>query len=86
MATAYQHVDMAPEASDFLELLRELGHLDDAAIETLSAALMREARPGAPITIAEVRRAAAVWLVDNEAKLRPEARELLGIEWGRLFS
>ena len=86
MAAAYQHVDITPEASDFLELLRELGHLDDASIEALTAGLMREARPGLAVGLADVRRAAALWLVDNEARLRPDSRELLALEWGRLFS
>lgn len=85
MSTAYQHVDLAPEASDFLELLRELGHLDDAAIDTLTARLMQDAAPGQPLTLHDARRAAAIWLADHEAGLRPEARELLQAEWARLF-
>ena len=85
-APNYQHVDIDPEASDFLELLRELGHLDDGAIELITSGLMHTARPGAAVSLADVRRAAALWLVDNQAKLRPEAQELLNLEWARLFS
>ena len=85
MRTPYQHVEMVPEASDFLELLRELGHLDDAAIDSLTAALMDAAKPGDAVSFADARRAAAGWLADNEARIRPENRELLQAEWARLF-
>lgn len=85
MASAYQHVEIAPEASDFLELLRELGHLDDAAIDSITSALMSNAGPRATVDIADVRRACALWLTDQADRMRPEARELLQLEWPRLF-
>ena len=85
MRTPYQHVEMVPEASDFLDLLRELGHLDDTAIDSLTAALMQSATQGTAVTFADARRAAAGWLADNETHIRPENRELLQAEWGRLF-
>ncbi len=85
MANAYQHVDIAPEASDFLELLRELGHIDDAAVDSVTSALMADAAPGARVGIAEVRRACAIWLTERAETMRPEARELLQLEWPRLF-
>lgn len=85
MTTPYQHVDLSPEASDFLELLRELGHLDDAAIDALTAQMMQEATAGQALALHDAKRAAAVWLADHENQLRPEARELLQAEWGRLF-
>lgn len=86
MAAKYQHVDITPEASDFIELLRELGHLDDGAIETLTTTLMEAARPNVAVSLSDARRCAAAWFADNEARLRPEARELLNAEWSRLFS
>jgi hypothetical protein len=85
MAQPYQHIDIAPEASDFLELLRELGHLDDRAVDTITAALMTGAAGGAVVGVADVRRACAIWLTDHGAHLRPEAQELLQMEWPRLF-
>ncbi len=85
MSTPYVHVDLQPEAADFLELLRELGHLDDTAIEALTAELMQSARPGVALTLDDARRAAAVWLTDHETSLRPDAREVLKTEWARLF-
>lgn len=86
MAARYQHIDITPEASDFIELLRELGHLDDTAIEALTTGLMQNASAGGGIGLQDARRAAATWFADNEAQLRPEARELLNAEWGRIFS
>ncbi len=85
MAAAYQHVDITPEASDFLELLRELGHLDDAAVDAITSSLMSSAAPRVQVDLSEARRACALWLTDQAERLRPEARELLYAEWPRLF-
>jgi hypothetical protein len=46
---------------------------------------MADAAPGARVGIAEVRRACAIWLTDRAETMRPEARELLQLEWPRLF-
>lgn len=80
-----QHLDLEPRASDLLELLRDLGHLDDAAIDAITGALVSRPRESQVVTFDEVRRAAALHLFEHEASLRPEARELLGTEWPRLF-
>jgi hypothetical protein len=85
MPAPYQHVDIAPEASDFLELLRELGHLDDAAVDFISSSLMTGAAANASVQLHDVRRACAVWLTDHADSMRPEAKELLQLEWSRLF-
>lgn len=78
---------MEPRASDFLELLRDLGHLDDGAMERLSDELLRSRPPGAaPVSYEEVRRSVAILLFDGETGMRPEARDLLGAEWARLFA
>lgn len=81
-----QHLEFEPRAGDFLEMLRDLGHLDDAAMERLTAELVSQARPGRVVTFDEVRRATAVLLFDAESSMRPDARELLTAEWPRLFS
>jgi hypothetical protein len=67
-------------------MLRDLGHLDDAAVEKLTKQLVANPRAGSLVTFDEVRRAAATLLFDAEPNLRPEAKELLGQEWSRLFS
>jgi hypothetical protein len=81
-----QHLELEPRAGDFLELLRDLGHLDDAAMEKLTGQILSQTRPGRVVSFEDARRAAAVYLFDNEANLRPDARELLSQEWARLFS
>lgn len=85
MSTA-QHLDLEPRAADFLDLLRDLGHLDDAALEKLAGDLVAQPRQGRVVTFDEIRRAAAVLLFEREPTMRPEARELLNAEWARLFS
>jgi hypothetical protein len=80
------HFELEPRAADLLELLRDLGHLDDAAVDAVTSGLVEAARPGRVVSFDEVRRAAAVHLFAHEESLRPEAKELLGQEWARLFS
>ncbi len=81
-----QHLELEPRAGDFLEMLRDLGHLDDAAVEKLTNQLVAEPRAGRLVTFDELRRAVATLLFDSEATMRPDARELLSQEWPRLFS
>lgn len=80
-----QHLELEPRAADFVELLRDLGHLDTPAIEALTGELVRLGRPDRRIPFDEVRRVVAAWLFDHEASLRPEQRDLLAAEWPRLF-
>jgi hypothetical protein len=78
-------IEFEPRAGDFIELLRDLGHLDDAALERLSGALVSQPR-GRVVTFDEVRRALAAALFDAEAaETRADTREVLAAEWGRLF-
>ena len=81
-----QHLELEPRAGDFLELLRDLGHLDDPAVERLTAQLVAQPRGGRVVTYEELRRAVAVLLFDADAAMRPESKELLAQEWPRLFS
>jgi hypothetical protein len=81
-----QHLELDPRAADFLEMLRDLGHLDDAAVERLTAQIVAQPRSSRVVTFEELRRAAALMLFDAEPAMRAESRELLGNEWARLFS
>lgn len=83
--SSVQHLELEPRAADFLDLLRDLGHLDAAALESLSGELVRLGRPDRLVPYEDVRRAVAAWLFDHEASLRPEQRDLLAAEWPRLF-
>lgn len=80
-----QHLEMEPRAADFLELLRDLGHLDDAAVERITGELVARGREGGVVTLAEIRRVVAVHLFEKESAVRPEVRELLVQEWPRLL-
>ena len=80
-----QHLEMDPRAGDFLELLRDLGHIDDTGIERLSTELLADQRPDRVVSYDEVRRAAARMLFEGEVRLRSDQRDLLDAEWARLF-
>jgi hypothetical protein len=83
---AIEQLSFEPRAADFLELLRDLGHLDDAGVESVCSGLVSASRSEGVIRFDELRRAVAVYLFDHESKLRPEARDVLSLEWARLFS
>lgn len=80
-----QHLELEPRAADFLDLLRDLGHLDPAAADKLAGELVAHTRPDKLVRLEDVKRAAAILLFESESTLRPDARELLAAEWGRLF-
>ncbi len=81
----YEHVEMEPAAADFLELLRDLGHVDDDGVERLTNELMSAGSAARPVTLHDVRRHAAAFLFDAQPGMRPEQRDLLSAEWDRLF-
>lgn len=89
MPHAVLHLEMEPRAADFLELLRDLGHLDERTVDLLTDGLLNarqaESKTTRPVTFDELRRAAALLLFQGD-HLRPEQRELLDQEWARLFS
>ena len=80
------HFEFEPRAADFLEMLRDLGHLDDAAFEAVTTALVNTPRSGKVVTFEEVRRVAAVHLFEAESRLKPDQKDVLTQEWARLFS
>lgn len=81
----FVHVEIEPAASDFLELLRELGHVDDVVIDQMTSELLQGSDGKTAVSLADARRVAAVHLFNAQAAMRPEARELLTSEWPRLF-
>ena len=83
--TPPQHLEIEPRGSDFLNLLRDLGHLDEATMEALTGRLVATAHPGKVVSFAEVRLLAATLLFEKEAALRSDARDLLSAEWARIF-
>ena len=83
--TPIQHLELDAPAADFLELLRDLGHLDAIALDRISSQLVGTTRPDRRLGLEEVRRVVATYLFDHDADLRPDQREILQAEWGRLF-
>lgn len=85
LGPATMHLEFEPRAADFLELLRDLGHLDEAGMELLVAPFLERVRASRVVTYDEIRRAAATYLFEREPGLRPDMKEALGAEWQRLF-
>lgn len=85
-----QHVELTPEALGFLELLQDLGHLDDVlfeqVLESISKALVPEGATHVLVSLDDVRRLVASMLMEQEAKLEDPQRQLLEREWALLFS
>lgn len=79
------HLEFEPRAADLLELLRDLGHLDERGMEAIVSPLVTSPRVSTVITYDEVRRAAALWLFEREPELRMDMKEALGAEWLRIF-
>jgi hypothetical protein len=80
-----QHLELEPRASDFLTLLRDLGHLDEPMLEALTARLVGEGHAGKQVSFIELKAAIATLLFERENALRPDIRDLLQAEWARLF-
>jgi hypothetical protein len=73
-----------------LELLQDLGHLDDVlfeqVLESISKALVPEGAAHVLVSLDDVRRLVASMLMEQEAKLEDPQRKLLEREWALLFS
>ena len=79
-----QHLELEPRAADFLDLLRDLGHVDEAAIERITDTLVKAPRRENRVSFDELRRVVALQLFDG--RMHPESRDVLDAEWARLFS
>jgi hypothetical protein len=79
------HLEFEPRAADLLELLRDLGHLDEGGLEAIVTPLVTSPRSTNTISYEEVRRAAALLLFEREPELRADMKEALGAEWLRIF-
>jgi len=85
------HLVLTPEAGALLELLQELGHLDDVSVGVITAALTGEGPeathdPDGLVDVADLRRAVAAILFDRESGMDPEQVRLLTREWHLLFA
>ena len=80
------HLELEPRGADFLSLIHNLGHLDEAAMEVLTTRLLSKSRPNNKVSFEELRQEIATYLFEREGTMRHDTRDLLSAEWGRLFS
>ena len=83
-------IELDSKASTLLDVLVDLGHLDETALEQVNHVLSSVDKPlnqhgMAAITVDDVRRIAAMTLFDRTPNMDGEARRMIEREWGLLF-
>lgn len=72
-------------ASALLDLLVELGHLDEKMLATVNDRFLDLPLAGGAITVDDVRRVVAEVVFENLDNLDDEFRRMLETEWGMLM-
>ena len=72
-------------ASAMLDLLVELGHLDEKLLADVNDRLLDLKIPDGKISADDVRRVVAELVFDQMDTMEPEFRMMLESEWGMLF-
>jgi hypothetical protein len=85
-ASTAEVVDLSPTASRFLDLVVELGHLDDSLIDRVNDALLGAPAAQGQIDLPTVKRIVAAVLFDAGDSLDADQRRALDAEWAFLFS
>lgn len=80
-----QILTLEPAASMLLDLLVDLGHLDEALLGTVNDRLLDLDAPDGLVHAEEVRRVAAGVIFEHAAEADPEYQRALEQEWGLLF-
>ncbi len=83
-------IELDTRASTLLDVLVDLGHLDETSLEQVNQVLSTIDKPLNPHGMAaidanDVRRVAAMALFDRAANMDGEARRMIEREWGLLF-
>ncbi len=78
-------MEVEPAASQLLDVLVELGHLDDHMLNLVNDRLLDLSPLGGIITLQDVRRVVAEVLFEQEGTFDPEFMRLINQEWGLLF-
>jgi len=83
-------IELDTRASTLLDVLVDLGHLDEASLEKVNQVLSTIDKPlnqhgMAAINVNDVRRVAAMALFDRTSNMDGEARRMIEREWGLLF-
>lgn len=84
-AIAQPVMEVQPAASQLLDMLVELGHLDDLMLNEVNDRLLDLSPPDGQITLQDVRRIVAEVLFTHEGGFDPEFGRLVSQEWGLLF-
>jgi hypothetical protein len=78
-------LELDPNASALLDLLVELGHLDEDMLEAVNDRFLDLPLVGGAVTVDDVRRVVAEVVFENLDKLDDEFRRMLESEWGLLL-
>ncbi len=79
------HLTLSRDASVFLDMIVEMGHFDEAALDRLNDLLLEGQVPGGIVDLQGVRRAVAIVLMDSQDRMPEEAQRTLNIEWPLLL-
>lgn len=78
-------LQLDPDASAMLDLLVELGHLDEKLLALVNDRLLDLRIPSGQVTSDDVRRVVAEAVFEQLDEMDPEFRQMLEAEWGMLF-
>ena len=79
-------IQVLPKANQFLDMLYDLGHLDDKLLSRINQRLMAENPEDDQLTVEIVRRVAAEVIFDNLDKISPQMKKNILNEWDLIFS
>jgi hypothetical protein len=78
-------LELDRDASLLLDLLVEVGHLDDAALDRVNDRLLDVQARAGTLDLQAVRRVAAEVIFESRPPSDPDARRDLDVEWSLLF-
>ena len=79
-------LNVLPKGSGFLDLLYDLGYLNDQLLRKINKRLLEEQPTDDFFTLDDIRRIAADIIFENISSLKPETQKTLHKEWGYLFN
>lgn len=79
-------LSLDPEGAAFLDLLVDLGHLDEKLLGLMNDRLLDLENPDGVVRCADVKRVAAQLIDEHLADADPEYQRTLESEWSLLFS
>ena len=78
-------LELDPNASALLDLLVELGHLDEAMLATVNDRFLDLPMAGGTVTVDDVRRVVAEVVFENLDTLDADFQRMIETEWGLLL-